>query len=163
MLEFAFIRSRRVLASFTFLAAFTAPAGAATAAPFYGTPFAIPGSFEAEDFDRGGEGVAYHDNVPGNAGGLYRPEEDVDIISPCASGYVVNNFETGEWLEYTVSVSEAGVYRLEALASSELEGSRWHMEIDGVDATGPVTVPHTGSWRTFEWVGVGGVSLTAGP
>jgi len=130
--------------------------------PFSGQPFAVPGVIQAEDFDRGGEGVAYHDNVPGNAGGLYRPQEDVDIISPYTDGYVVNNFETGEWLAYTIDVSQAGVYRLETLASSEFEGSRWHMEIDGVDVTGPVTVPNTGSWRTFEWVGVGGVSLTAG-
>ncbi len=48
--------------------------------PFFGTPIAVPGTFEAENFDLGGEGVAYHDNVPGNAGGQYRLNEDVDII-----------------------------------------------------------------------------------
>ena len=106
--------------------------------------------------------MAYHDNVPGNAGGLYRPDEDVDIIAPYADAIVVNNFESGEWLEYTISVSQAGTYRLEALTSSEFERSRWHMEIDGVDVTGPVTVPNTGSWRTFQWMGVGGVSLATG-
>jgi len=50
--------------------------------PYTGTPFAAPGSFEAENFDLGGEGVAYHDAVAGNAGGQYRTAEDVDIISP---------------------------------------------------------------------------------
>ena len=30
--------------------------------PFHGSPSAIPGKIEAEDFDTGGEGVAYHDN-----------------------------------------------------------------------------------------------------
>ena len=133
-----------------------------TQQPYLGQPFAVPGLIQAEDFDRGGEGVAYHDNVPGNAGSLYRPDEDVDIIAPYPGGHVVNNFETGEWLEYTISVSQTSTYRLEALASSEFEGSRWHMEIDGVDVTGPVTVPNTGSWRSFQWMGVGGVSLAAG-
>src|SRR6185503_6884613 len=67
--------------------------------PFGGTPIQLPGTFEAEHFDRGGQGVAYRDNVPGNAGGQYRLNEDVDIIQSADSlggGYVVNNFETGE-------------------------------------------------------------------
>ena len=131
--------------------------------PFPGHPFAVPGMIQAEDFDRGGEGVAYHDNVPGNAGGLYRPDEDVDIISPYAGGFVVNNFEDGEWLEYVINVPQAGVFRLETLASSEFEGSRWHMEIDGSNVTGPVWIPNTGSWKSFQWTGAGGVSLAAGP
>ena len=92
----ALVRSRSVLASLALFAGFTASASAST--PFTGTPFTIPGTFEAEDFDRGGEGVAYHDNVPGNAGGQYRPNEDVDIIvssDSAGGGFVVNNFETG--------------------------------------------------------------------
>src|SRR5207247_9257458 len=83
-------------------------------------------------------------------------------IAPYPAGQVVNNFGTGGWLEDTISVSQTSTYRLEALPSSEFEGSRWHMEIDGVDVTGPVTVPNTGSWRSFQWMGVGGVSLATG-
>ena len=67
-----------------------------TESPYTGTPFAVPAQFEAEDFDNGGEGVAYHDNTPGNQGGQYRPNEDVDIVT-ISGGYAVNNFETGEW------------------------------------------------------------------
>src|SRR5437899_2924004 len=165
MLEFAFIRSRRVLASFTFLAAFTAPAGAATEAPFFGTPLAIPGAFEAENFDLGGEGVAYHDNVPGNAGGQYRPNEDVDIIvssDSAGGGFVVNNFETGEWLNYTVNVQTATNYDIELRVSSQFSTSAFHIEIDGQNVTGSVVVPNTGNWNTFQWVGKKGVALSAG-
>jgi hypothetical protein len=36
------------------------------------------------------------------------------------------------------------------------------MEIDGQNVTGTVSVPNTGSWNTFEWVGKTGVSLAAG-
>ena len=100
--------------------------------------------------------------TPGNQGGFYRLTEDVDIVSPYPGGYAVNNFQTGEWLEYTINVTQPGAYRLEALASSPMTGSRWHMEIDGVNVTGPVTVPTTASWATFQWTGVGGVSLAAG-
>src|SRR5206468_204807 len=89
---------------------------------------------------------------------------DVDIIAPMgnATGAVVNNFQTGEWLEYTISVAQTGTYRLEANASSEFSTSRWHAEIDGVNVTGSVAVPNTGWWGTFQWIGVGGISLSAG-
>src|SRR5262249_20201159 len=53
------------------------PATAGAHTPFSGTPIPLPGTFEAEDFDNGGEGNAYHDNVPGNAGGQYRTAESV--------------------------------------------------------------------------------------
>jgi hypothetical protein len=47
--------------------------------PFHGSPSAIPGKIETEDFDTGGEGVAYHDNDAGNNGNQYRTLEGVDI------------------------------------------------------------------------------------
>ncbi|HEU4520947.1 MAG TPA: Ig-like domain-containing protein, partial [Thermoanaerobaculia bacterium] len=138
---------------------FNAPA---TQAPFKGSPFAVPGTFQAEDFDLGGEGLAYHDAVPANQGGLYRTTEDVDIISPYAGGHVVNNFQTGEWMEYSIEVSQAGTFRIDVLASSMFNGTQFHVEIDGTDRTGTVTVPNTGAWTAFEWVGKSGISLTAG-
>src|SRR5439155_1269997 len=138
---------------------------AGPSSPFYGRAFTIPGSFEAEDFDRGGEGVAYHDNVPGNAGGQYRPNEDVDIIvssDSAGGGYVVNNFETGEWLNYTVNVQTATNYDIELRVSSQFSTSAFHIEIDGQNVTGSVVVPNTGNWNTFQWVGKQGIALTAG-
>src|SRR5439155_10700377 len=138
---------------------------AGPSSPFYGRAFTIPGSFEAEDFDRGGEGVAYHDNVPGNAGGQYRPNEDVDIIvssDSAGGGYVVNNFETGEWLNYTVNVQSATNYDIELRVSSQFSTSAFHVEIDGQNVTGSVVVPSTGDWNTFQWVGKKGIALPAG-
>src|SRR5262249_26370187 len=51
------------------------PAGAT---PYTGTPIALPGLVEAENFDNGGQGVAYFDDSPGNSGGTYRAT-DVDL------------------------------------------------------------------------------------
>src|SRR5437773_1190663 len=133
--------------------------------PYSGVPIAIPGAFEAENFDFGGEGVAYHDNVPGNAGGQYRLGEDVDIIlstDPAGGGYVVNNFETGEWLAYTINVAASAQYDIEIRASSGFPNSAFHIEIDGINVTGSILVPNTGSWSTFQWIGEKGVALTAG-
>ena len=35
--------------------------------PYGGIAWEIPGQIEAEDFDNGGEGIAYHDATPGNS------------------------------------------------------------------------------------------------
>jgi hypothetical protein len=134
--------------------------------PYSGTPVSVPATIEAENFDRGGEGVAYHDNVRGNAGGQYRTGEDVDIIvsSDSAGGsYVVNNFETGEWMKYTINVPAAGNYDLALRTSSNFSTSAFHVEVDGVNVTGKVLAPYTGNWSTFQWVTAKtGVPLTAG-
>src|SRR6202040_61058 len=53
--------------------------------PFTGTPSAVPGTIQAEDFDNGGEGLAYHDTTAGNAGRAYRTT-DVDIGTIAAGG-----------------------------------------------------------------------------
>ena len=39
-----------------------------------GTPRSLPGKVESEDYDTGGEGVAYHDSNTTNQGGQYRTE-----------------------------------------------------------------------------------------
>ena len=40
--------------------------------PVSGSPVALPGTLEAENFDEGDYGIAYGDNSAGNAGGAYR-------------------------------------------------------------------------------------------
>jgi hypothetical protein len=81
--------------------------------PFTGSPFVAPGSFEAEDFDRGGQDVSYHDAVAGNAGGVYRPGEDVDLLAAAGNGsrYIVNNFQTGEWVSHSINAQTVGPTR----------------------------------------------------
>ena len=126
-----------------------------TRSPYTGTPAAVPGFFEAENFDKGGEGVGYHKNAPGN-GGTYRPNEGVDIIK-VFPGYAVTNLATGEWLEYTINVTRTGTYRFDAAVSSVSSVSRFHFEVDRIDVTGIINVPKTGSLTSFQWVGKGGI------
>lgn len=141
------------------------PAPAAST-PYTGTPVALPAVFEAENFDKGGEGVAYRDAVPGNAGGQYRTSESVDIVPSLDSaggGYVINNFQTGEWMAYTVNVPANGKYDLLIRTASDYSSTpAFHFEIDGVNVTGSIAVPKTGGWDKFQWVGKTGVDLTAG-
>ncbi len=136
-----------------------------TQTPYAGTPGTVPGTIQAENFDNGGEGVAYHDNVAGNSGGLYRTIDSVDIItSRDAQGgaYVLSNFETGEWTEYTISVAQTAQYRIDIRASNAGFTPAFKVEIDGTDVTGTITIPDTGSWSTFTNAGKNGVTLTQG-
>ncbi len=82
--------------------------------PYAGEPCILPVLIEAEHFDYGGEGVAYHDGTPGNEEEVYR-NEDVDVGSSYdegASAYHVTAIQAGEWLKYTVYVPETNMYRI---------------------------------------------------
>jgi len=72
------------------------------------------------------------------------------------------NFQTGEWLAYTVNVPQSGKYDIGARVASKYSSSTaFHIEVDGVDVTGPITAD-TGSWTGFQWLGKQGVDLAAG-
>jgi probable HAF family extracellular repeat protein len=130
--------------------------------PYGGTPRAIPGTIQAEDFDEGGEGVAYHDSGPNNAGGAYRPTGvDIAGASDIGGGYTVGWMTAGEWLNYTVSVAQSGTYSLAARVAANGTGGTFHVEFDGVNKTGSLTIPNTGGWQN--WVDVTAtVTLGAG-
>jgi glycosidase len=127
--------------------------------PFAGV-IAIPGTIEAENFDNGGEGVAYHDNDAGNRTLVYR-NEGVDIESCSEGGYNLNYSNNGEWTEYTVNVASTGSYNIATRVATPVSGGSFHIEMDGVNITGTLTVPNTGGWQN--WVDVNKVvTLNAG-
>lgn len=131
-----------------------------------GTPHAIPGTIEAEDFDQwqdgsgvvlDGEGNTYHDTTAeGNAGATYRTApENVDIKVAIGSdhteGTVVYAVAAGEWLEYTVNVASAGTYKLTirlALASTK---TPMQFKLDGNDLTPMTTLPTNNNNRFCEF------------
>jgi hypothetical protein len=137
---------------------------AAVEGPFGGTPAAVPGQIEAENFDTGGEGVAFHDTDSANQGGAYRPSEAVDIqaTTDTGGGYNVGWIQQGEWLNYTVNVKAAGAYDLALRVSNPGAGGKLHVEIDGVNVTGSLTVPNTGDWQAWTTITKTGINLTAG-
>lgn len=127
---------------------------------YAGAPASIPGVVQAEDFDEGGEGVSYHDFSPANEGGLYRSTA-VDIGS-CGAGPVLGWNGGGEWTEYTVNVAASGNYTVRAVVGEESTVGSLHVEFDGEDRTGPMTIPLTGGWCTLQTISKGGVYLAAG-
>lgn len=144
-----------------------APAASGTQGPYGGTAWAIPGKIEAENYDTGGEGVAYHDLDAANQGGQYRTSEGVDVESTgdVGGGYDVGYFQTGEWMEYSVNVVTSGTYNLAlrlANAATGANGATMHVEVDGVNKSGTIAVPGTGGWQTYQDVVVNNISLTSG-
>ena len=123
--------------------------------PYGGSPRPIPGRIEAEEYDIGGEGIAYHDTTSGNSGGLVR-SDDVDIEAR-DGGYNVGWIADGEWLEYTVNAT-SGMYELQARVASTYSGGLITVWLDDIQIA-TVTVPNTGNWGTFQTVSVPNVTL----
>ena len=99
-------------------------------AHFYPPP-TLPARVEAENFDNGGEGVAYHVAVKGNPSGVYRKEPVALLESQdTGGGYDVVLGAPGEWLSYTVKVPAAGLYQVAARVSTAAEAA-FSLEIDG--------------------------------
>jgi glucosylceramidase len=139
------------------------PASAPTT-PYTGSAVSLPGRIEAEAFDNGDEGVAYHDKDATNFGGHLRAAGvDLEPTSDAGGGYNVGWMAPGEWLTYATDVPSPGRYRVAVRVAGVRVGGVVHVEADGQNVTGPVAIPNTGSWQTWTTVGSSAIALTAGP
>jgi len=126
--------------------------------PKGGHAWPIPGIIMAEDFDHGGTGRAYRDSTNKwtreNWFNPIRFLEHVDILrSPTASdGYKVGRAVAGEWINYTTDVRASGTYLVESRVAAHGQGGTFHLEFNGVDKTGLITVPDTGEWDAWSVV-----------
>ncbi len=122
----------------------------APSVPYLGSPVVLPGTIQAEDFDKGGIGVGYNETTAGNQGGYnYRNDgnTDTDFANNC--GVCVNYIAPGEWLRYAVSVANAGSYTFNFRHAGG-GGGIYHLETTtGVQLTGPITQLATANWDTY--------------
>lgn len=130
----------------------------------------IPGRIECAYYDRGGEGVAYHDSDAKNNGsgalnpadGTYlnefRKAEGVDtsytkfhdeidknpynLVQPPENQLYVGWTEPGEWFNITVEVSHAGTYTADLLYTSN-RGGAISLDVNGKPATQTLTIQPT--------------------
>ncbi len=133
--------------------------------PFNQSAHMIPGRIEAEEYDFGGEGIAYHEaNANGNEGGasLRIDEVDIETAGGTEGEYNISYILQGEWLEYTVNVVSTGVYNLDLRIAADGDGKVFHIEFDGKDVTGPIAIPNTGGWQSWETITLNGISLNEG-
>jgi Carbohydrate binding module (family 35) len=112
-----------------------------------GTLYAV----EGENYDMGGEGVAFHDTTPGNSFGAYRTGsgDSVDVEDAYNNSCNdISDIAPGEWTKYTVTIATAGTYKVQ-LGAASASARNMHIEIDGVNVTGPLVV-NTGGATVFK-------------
>lgn len=131
----------------------------------YAGIIAIPGKFEAENYDKGGEGVAYHDSDGYNQGGSYR-SDGVDIAAS-GTGYTIAYSSGKEWLEYTIDVAEDGEYDIVISYSSARPGGGAKIGVslpdENIELVESFELPVTGNWSTHEEITIASnVTLTKG-
>jgi hypothetical protein len=124
---------------------------------YLANPVSIPGIIQAENFDKGGEGLTFHDSDSNDEGDAkYRTDnEGLDLVkgnNGTAIGYTANN----EWTEYSVNVKEPGEYEYVATVSngSSSSGGFTINLVKGTTITqlAKVSFTGTGGWDTYKTV-----------
>jgi hypothetical protein len=149
--------------SLTFSPFLTAPSGALDT-PFWGTPSLAGPKIQAEDYDQGGINNAYF-TTGSNSAGYYRDAESINIepTSDSAGGYDVAKSRATDWLDYVVKVPATGTYELDfRVANGQTTAASFHVNVDGTNATGAISIPATGGWQNWVTLAKTGVTLTAG-
>ena len=129
--------------------------------PYNNKPISIPGVIQAENFDKGGEGMTFHDSDSNREGDKnYRSDsEGVDFVVG-NNGTAIGYTKANEWLEYTIDVKEAGSYSYIATVSSGTTGSGFNIGVKKLTSTGSpttlakVSIPQTANndWSKYTTV-----------
>ena len=144
-----------------------APTGTTTAQPTvttspYGPGNVVPGRIQAENYDRGGQNVAYFDTTLANEGGAYRPSESVDIEwSTSEASHNIGWVRAGEYLIYTAQIAQTGQYTAMFRAANP-DAATKSIEVyqDNV-LIGTAQIGGTGGFSTYKTFTLP-LSLTAG-
>lgn len=72
-------------------------------------PHPIPGMIQFEHYDYGGQDIAYFNKKKTNTSS-FRADEEVNISS---NGNIITDIKSGEWLEFTIDVTQSGNYDLD--------------------------------------------------
>lgn len=120
----------------------------------------------AVDYDLGRIGIAYWDkdsadyhistgkNETGNRGRFYR-NDGVDIFQDPEKEdrFYVGNTEAGEWLQYTRSANQSGIYRLKIRYKAKEVPGEISVSVND-QAVGNVVLPKADSWNEVELKGI---------
>jgi Carbohydrate binding module (family 6)/Ricin-type beta-trefoil lectin domain-like len=135
-----------------------------TEAPYGGTAAAIPGTVQAENYDTGGQGVAYNVTSVNGTDNSYRPDGvDLETTSDTGGGNDLGWTATGQWFRYTVNVATAGTYTVTLrVAAPDAVTDALHIDNSaGTNLSGDINIPDTGGWQDWGTV-TATVALPAG-
>ena len=123
--------------------------------PYGGTPAAVPGTVQAENYDTGGQAVAYNVTALNGSGNGYRPDGvDLEATTDTGGGYDLGWTAAGQWFKYTVNVATAGAYtvNLRLAAPTAVTDALHIANSAGTNLSGNVTAPATGGYQTWTTV-----------
>jgi hypothetical protein len=131
--------------------------------PYGGTRRTIPGKLEAEEYDNGGQNIAYVDGTATNLGAAFRPTEAVDVRScpDVGGGYCIGWTTDGEWMKYSVNVTTTGLYTFTVRAGTPNTGKTVQFQVDGTTVAS-ITILNTGGYNNWQTSTLNNVQLTAG-
>src|SRR6202041_649880 len=123
--------------------------------PYSGTPAPVPGTVQAENYDTGGQGVAYNvTSVNGSANSYRSDGVDLEVTTDTGGGHDLGWTASGQWFRYTVNVATGGAYTVTfRVAAPGAVTDGFHLSNSaGSDLSGTVNVPETGGWQ--DWTNV---------
>ena len=135
--------------------------------PHNKAPASIPGVLQAGHFDSyeggTGQGIAYQDMTPNNLGDT-RMSESVDVFNAGSEGDAIGWINSGEWVEYTVDVQQAGRYSMSYRYASDNTsgGGPFRLEADGTTIKSGISVGYTNGWNSWSSQTVSNIPLKAG-
>ena len=135
---------------FTVIAALliTGSAAFSDSTPYLGFRPIAPCTIQAENYDNGGEGVAYHDYEPANRSGYYRSDGvDIETTTDNGANYNVSYMMNGEWLKYSINVPVAGNYTVRLRVAGYCNG-KYEISV-GSRSSGLRQFSATGSFQTW--------------
>jgi beta-glucanase (GH16 family) len=144
--------------------AFAESGGGGGEGPYGGTPAAIPGTVQAENYDTGGQGLGYSVTSTNGSANSYRSDGvDLEVTTDTGGGYDLGWTAGGQYFRYTVNVATAGAYTVTfRVAAPGAVNDAFHLSSSsGTNLSGSVNVPATGGYQT--WTNVTAtVTLPAG-
>ena len=133
----------------------------------------IPGKIYATDFDMGIMGEAYYDaGSEANYGGEFSPwnngwayrNDNIDIQDnkdPLSNGYNVGWIERDEWMKYSFSLNNDGLYNVKIRVATNDDDGRFYFKINENQVTDMIDVPITGSWEEWDYIQIDSLVLNS--
>lgn len=133
--------------------------------PYNDIAVKIPGRIEAENYDVGKPNRAYYDKDSDNQGNAYR-EDGVDIVQldslDKSKGFAIGYTEEGEWMRYTVNVSESSVYEIRVNMATASENAGVKLYIDGKAISENIIAEQGEDWSNYSAISTKTSEISAG-
>lgn len=129
---------------------------------FLETAPTLPGRIQGENYDLGGQGIAYHDNEQENLTGGYRSEGvDIEASEDIDGSFSLGWFDANEWVEYSV-LPDPGVYSITVrTAAGETNPGDLRVLMGGIELA-TFDIPDTGGPTIWSSTTLTGITLPAG-